>query len=83
MKQSEYTYSNIGKYIKYVHIKDSVMENDKVKYKVLGKGDVPVQEAQKLLKDNGYDSYVTLEWVKRWCPDLEDAGVVFSFCKLC
>lgn len=74
----EYTYSNIGKYIKYVHIKDSVMENDKVKYKILGKGDVPVQEALKLLKDNGYDSYVTLEWVKRWCPDLEDAGVVFS-----
>lgn len=75
---AEQTYSNIGKYIKYVHIKDSVFEDGNVKYKMLGKGDVPVKEALSLLKDNNYDSYITLEWVKRWCPDLEDAGIVFS-----
>ncbi len=74
----EYTFSNIGKYVKYVHIKDSEMENGIVKYRILGKGDVPVTKAIELLKNNGYDSYITLEWVKRWCPDLEDAGVVFS-----
>ena len=72
------TYDNIGKYIKYVHIKDSIMENDKVAYKMLGYGDVPVKEALDILKNNSYDSYITLEWVKRWCPDLEDAGIVFS-----
>lgn len=74
----EQTYANIGKYVKYIHVKDSVMENGKVKYKLMGKGDVPVAKALKVLKDNGYDSYVTLEWVKRWCPDLEGAGIVFS-----
>ncbi len=74
----EETYSNIGKYVKYVHIKDSVMENDNVKYKIIGKGDVPVLKSLEILKKNGYDSYITLEWVKRWCPDLEDAGIVFS-----
>ncbi len=74
----EETYSNIGKYVKYVHIKDSVMENDNVKYKIIGKGDVPVLKSLEILKENGYDSYITLEWVKRWCPDLEDAGIVFS-----
>lgn len=74
----EQTYANIGKYVKYVHVKDSVMENYKVKYKLMGKGDVPVKEALKVLKYNGFDSYITLEWVKRWCPDLEGAGIVFS-----
>lgn len=72
------TYENIGKYVKYIHIKDSVMENDKVVYKILGKGDVPVKEVLELLKSKSYDSYVTLEWVKRWCPELEAAGIVFS-----
>ncbi len=72
------TYDNIGKYVKYVHIKDSISENDKVIYKMLGCGDVPVKEALDILKNNSYDSYITLEWVKRWCPDLEDAGIVFS-----
>jgi len=31
-----------------------------------------------LLKENNYNSFITLEWVKRWCPELEDAGIVFS-----
>ena len=74
----EQTFENIGKYVKYVHVKDSVMNNDKVQYKMIGQGDVPVLGAIKLLKEKGYDSYVTLEWVKRWCPELEEAGIVFS-----
>ncbi len=75
---AEQTYNNIGSYVKYVHVKDSVMENGEVKYKMLGKGDVPVAEALNMLANNGYDSFITLEWVKRWCPELEDAGIVFS-----
>lgn len=72
------TWDNIGEYVKYTHVKDSVMNDGVVKYKMMGMGDVPVAEAIKLLKENGYDSFITLEWVKRWCPDLEDAGIVFS-----
>ncbi len=26
----------------------------------------------------GYVGYVSLEWVKRWNPDLQEPGVVFS-----
>jgi len=74
----EETYENIGSYVKYVHVKDSVMENGEVKYKIIGQGDVPVLESINLLSNNNYDSFITLEWVKRWCPDLEDAGIVFS-----
>ena len=72
------TANNIGKYVKYVHVKDSVKDNDKIVYKMMGQGDVPVLDALKELKAIGYDSYVTLEWVKRWCPELEEAGIVFS-----
>lgn len=72
------TFDNIGKYIKYVQVKDSVMENGKVKYKLVGLGDVPVTECINILKKSGYNSFITLEWVKRWCPELEEAGIVFS-----
>lgn len=74
----EDTMANIGEYIKYIHVKDSVMEDGKVKYKMMGKGDVPVVKAINLLKEAGYDSFVTLEWTKRWNPDLEEPGIVFS-----
>jgi sugar phosphate isomerase/epimerase len=74
----EYTYSNLKDYICFVHIKDSVMTDGAVKYKMTGHGDIPVKAAVKLLKQNGYDGYVSLEWVKRWCLDLEEPGIVFA-----
>lgn len=72
------TYRNIGRYIKYVHVKDSIIRGDDIVYRMMGYGDVPVFDALKVLKENGYDGYISLEWVKRWNPDLEEPGIVFA-----
>jgi sugar phosphate isomerase/epimerase len=72
------TYANIGQWVKYMHVKDSVIQNGQVAYRMMGYGDVPVFDALRLLEDNGYQGYVTLEWVKRWCPDLQEPGIVFA-----
>lgn len=72
------TINNIGKFIKYVHIKDSVRENGATVYKMLGAGDLPLCEAIDSLKTIGYDGYITLEWVKRWQPDLDEPGIVLA-----
>lgn len=77
----EHTYDNIGKYIKYVHVKDSVMKDNRIIYRMMGYGSIPVYDALKVLNDNGYDGYISLEWVKRWNPDLEEAGIVFAHFK--
>ena len=71
------TYQKLGKYIKHVHVKDSIPENGKVKYVIMGEGDVPIAEAIKLLEENAYGGYVSLEWVKRWYEDLSEPGIVF------
>lgn len=71
------TVENIGAYIKYVHIKDSVMENGKVRYRMMGEGDLPIDDMIMALRSINYEGYVSLEWVKRWAADLDDAGVVF------
>ena len=75
---AEKTYNTLKDHICFVHLKDSRMENGKVRYKMMGYGDVPVRDALLLLKKNGYGGYVSLEWVKRWNMDLEDPGIVFS-----
>lgn len=72
------TVANLGSRIRYVHLKDSVIEKGKVAYRMMGYGDVPVKEAVETLKYNEYDGYYTFEWVKRWNRELEDAGVVFA-----
>ena len=71
------TVSHLGSYIKYVHVKDSVMKDGKVEYRMMGEGDLPIPEMLDALVDIGYDGYISLEWVKRWAEELSDAGVVF------
>ena len=72
------TYCNIGARVRYMHLKDSVAEGDRVIYRMMGYGDVPIFDAVELLKEKGYDGYLTFEWVKRWNPDLQEPGIVFA-----
>ena len=72
----EQTLQNLGAYIKHVHVKDSTVEDGKVLYKMMGEGDVPIDEVMFSLRSINYEGYITLEWVKRWMPSLSDAGIV-------
>ncbi len=71
------TVQNLGAYIKYVHIKDSIVDNGVIKYRLMGEGDLPIEDMMKALQSINYEGYVSLEWVKRWASVLEDAGIVF------
>ena len=71
------TVQNLGAYIKYVHIKDSVVEDGRIRYRLMGEGDLPMEDMMLALRSINYDGYISLEWVKRWAPDLVDAGIVF------
>lgn len=73
----EQTMDNIGRHIGHVHVKDSIRSAGKPTYKMLGHGDLPIKEFLRLLQNSGYQGYLSLEWVKRWNQDLEDAGIVF------
>ncbi len=73
----EQTVQNLGAYIKYTHVKDSVIENGAVRYKMMGEGDLPIDSAMLALRSINYEGYVSLEWLKRYAPDLSDAGIVF------
>jgi len=73
----EQTVQNLGAYIKFAQIKDSVMTNGKAQYCMLGDGDVPVEEAVLALRSIKYEGYISLEWLKHYAPELHDAGIVF------
>ncbi|MBP1587287.1 MAG: sugar phosphate isomerase/epimerase [Clostridia bacterium] len=72
------TAANIGEYVRYIHVKDSVMlPSGAVKYKMMGKGDLPLSQLIRILRANDYQGFISLEWVKRWCQELEAPGIVF------
>ncbi len=73
----ETTLQNLGAYIKHVHTKDSIMDGDKVVYKLMGEGDLPVAAVIRALRSINYEGYLSLEWVRAYNRDLSDAGIVF------
>lgn len=58
-------------YIKHVHLKDLVLDGDKIHYVPFGKGIAPVKEAINMLTKAKYKGYYSFEWEKRWHPEIE------------
>ena len=80
-EQPNQTWDALGDWIKYTHWKDSFVKVDTPRgYQLclLGEGDVPLQEIYTLLKDKGYEGYCTLEWEKKWCPEIEEPEIAFE-----
>ena len=73
----EQTLQNLGTYIKHVHIKDSVIQDGRLVYRLMGDGDLPIADMMMALHSINYEGYVSLEWVRYWNRDMYDAGVVF------
>jgi sugar phosphate isomerase/epimerase len=42
---------------------------------LLGHGEVPVREMLALLAGGGYQGWVSVEWEKRWHPEIEEPQV--------
>ncbi len=75
------TWNTLGKRIKYTHWKDSYIKKETDRgYQLclLGEGDVPLQQMLQLLVGKGYDGYFTLEWEKKWCPEIEEPEIAFK-----
>lgn len=72
------TYQNIGKYVRHIHVKDSIFTDNQVQYRMMGYGDVPIFDTLSLLKEHGYQGFISLEWLKRWNEELQEPGIVFS-----
>ncbi|MDK2880070.1 MAG: hypothetical protein PWR06_2786 [Thermoanaerobacteraceae bacterium] len=70
------TYARLNPWIKHVHIKDSVIKDGRVQYRMFGCGDVPVADVIRKLSYGDFQGYVVLEWVKRWYMDLEEPSIV-------
>jgi len=70
------TYDRICPYTIGTHVKDSRLTADgKAEYCLPGEGDVPLAEMVALLKRGGYEGYLTLEWEKKWHPEIADPEV--------
>ena len=78
------TYAAIGPRVGYTHIKDAVYEpahpqamQDGWRYVIPGTGQLPLADAIRLLRANGYTGWLQFEHEKRWHPELLEPEVIF------
>ena len=62
----------LGARIQLVHVKDARRSGDDWQLVPLGEGEVPVRESLIALAAAGYDGWLTVEWEKRWHPELAE-----------
>jgi sugar phosphate isomerase/epimerase len=65
----------LGTRIQLVHVKDARREGDDWKLVALGEGELPVRESLAALDAAQYKGWLTVEWEKRWHPDLDEPEV--------
>ena len=61
-------YDFIRPYIKHIHIKDYSDEREQLC--PAGEGSIPICDIVATLLNDGYDGYFSLEWEKKWHPEL-------------
>ena len=68
-------YACIKPYIKHVHVKDHVRNNGAFELCLMGEGDIPIADIVKTLNADGYTGYYSLEWEKKWHPELPEPDI--------
>ena len=74
----EHTVSQLGRWIRHTHLKDSVGNGEDRKYVLTGRGTVPIERQIKALQGIGYKGFYCFEWEKVWHPDLEDPEIAIA-----
>jgi sugar phosphate isomerase/epimerase len=74
------TWRETGPWIRHTHWKDSIW-NPKAEHGfepcLMGAGEVPHREIHRVLKEGRYRGYLSLEWEKRWHPEIPGPEVAF------
>ncbi len=74
----EETITNLGIYVRHVHICDGVLNGGKLDYCLIGEGKLPISDVMASLKSINYDGFISLEWDPAWFSELDDMEIIFS-----
>ncbi len=74
----EKSITNLGAYVRHVHIHDFRKENGETVPELICEGSLPVQEMMNALRSINYDGFVSLEWDPEWMEGLEDLEIILT-----
>ncbi len=77
-EDAEQTITNLGAYVRHVHLKDAARRDGRTEFCLMGEGDLPVDAMILALRSVNYDGFVSLEWDPAWCAEIDDMEIIFA-----
>jgi sugar phosphate isomerase/epimerase len=77
-QQPAEVWSDLGQRTLLAQVKDARRDSERAdgwQLVLLGEGEVPVKEMLELLDAGGYRGWISVEWEKRWHPEIEEPEV--------
>ncbi len=64
------SYRTLRRWIRHAHVHDLFLDANRPDYTAFGTGDIDHKEVMELLRDGGYDGYLSGEWINWEPPDV-------------
>ncbi len=77
-EDAEQTITNLGAYVRHIHIHDYSAVDGEVRPELLSEGALPLTDLMNALRSVNYDGFVSLEWDPAWIEGLEDAEIILT-----
>ena len=82
-EDEQQTITNLGAYVRHVHIHDFRRENGSVCPELIGEGDLPIMEMMNALRSVNYDGFISLQWDPAWMEELSDIEIILTHFASC
>ncbi len=70
----EKSITNLGAYVKHIHIKDSESLETK---SLVGEGNLPINQFMEALRSVNYDGFFSIEWNPIWDEEISEVDIIF------
>ncbi len=74
-EDAEKTITNLGAYVKLVHMTDAVAYGE---HTLIGEGKLPVSDMVNALRSINYDGFVCVEWNPDWMSEIDDLEIILT-----
>ena len=82
-EDAETTITNLGAYVRHVHIYDFKKSDGPAMPELMGEGDLPIMEMMNALRSVNYDGFISIVWNPEWIRELSDIEIILTHFATC
>ena len=83
-EDAEETITNLGAYVRHVHIHDFTRTADgELLPELIGEGQLPISEMMNALRSVNYDGFISIQWNPAWIEELSDIEIILTHFASC